>query len=71
MVGTINCDYRSLFLHFECAAYFYDEAMARKVEADFQETLKECTPFTMDMCMEFNYFQRAAGRVLRIFAPIM
>lgn len=71
VVGTINCDYRSLFLHFECAAYFYDQVMARKVEADFQETLKECTPFTMDMCMEFNYFQRAAGRVLRIFAPIM
>ena len=71
VVGTINCDYRSLFLHFECAAYFFDKAMARKVEEDFQETLKECTPFTMDMCMEFNYFQRAAGRVLRIFAPIM
>ena len=23
-VGTINLDYRSLYLHFECGAYIYD-----------------------------------------------
>ncbi len=71
VVGTINCDYRSLFLHFECGAYFFDKAMARKVEADFQDTLTKCTPFTMEMCLKFTHFQRAAGRVLRVFAPMM
>ncbi|MDQ0508565.1 cardiolipin synthase [Peptoniphilus ivorii] len=71
VVGTINCDYRSLFLHFECGAYFYDREMTAKVEADFQETLKMSMPFTREMCEDFSLWRRAAGRVLRIFAPMM
>lgn len=71
VVGTVNCDYRSLFLHFECGTYFYDKAMAEKVEADFQDTLSRSMPFTMDMVYRFTKLDRAMGRLLRIFAPMM
>ena len=71
VVGTINCDYRSLFLHFECGAYFYDKDMAAKVEEDFRDTLEVSTLFTREMCNDFTIWQRAAGRVLRVLAPMM
>jgi cardiolipin synthase len=34
VVGTINLDYRSLYHHFECAAYMYDTACIADVKAD-------------------------------------
>ena len=40
VVGTINMDYRSLYLHFECAAFLYENSEIPAVENDFQETLK-------------------------------
>ncbi len=38
VVGTINMDYRSLYLHFECAAYIYNEVI-KDVEGTLRETL--------------------------------
>ncbi|MCD1147574.1 cardiolipin synthase [Peptoniphilus sp. KCTC 25270] len=71
VVGTINLDYRSLFLHFECGSYFYDEVLAKEVEADFQDTLSKSHEFTYEMTKEFAYWERALGRLLRVFAPMM
>ena len=43
VVGTINLDYRSLYLHFECAVDALSESRRwPSVEADFQETLAKC-----------------------------
>ena len=39
VVGTINLDYRSLYLHFECAAFFCHMEAVNSVEEDFQQTL--------------------------------
>ena len=35
VVGTINMDYRSFYLHFECAAYLRNTPAVADVEADF------------------------------------
>ena len=40
VVGTINLDYRSLYHHFECAAYMVDTPCIGDIEADFADTLK-------------------------------
>lgn len=42
VVGTINLDYRSLYLHFECAVYLYQNEEIPSIEEDFQETLAKC-----------------------------
>ena len=39
VVGTINLDYRSLYHHFECAAYLYEVPCIGEIEADFNNTL--------------------------------
>ncbi|MDE6598633.1 MAG: cardiolipin synthase [Oscillospiraceae bacterium] len=71
VVGSINLDYRSLFLHFECASYFYRHPVVAQVEQDVQNTLKRCMQVTIEDCKRFNVFKQIAGHVLRLFAPLM
>ncbi len=71
VVGTINLDYRSLYHHFECGAYFYKNAVVADVEADFQATLQKC------MRIEDGYYEalpvggRLLGRICNLIAPLM
>ena len=71
VVGTINMDYRSLYLHFECAAYMYRNPAVMDVEEDFQETLKKCQKITLEDCRSFPFCKKLAGGALKLFAPLM
>lgn len=71
VVGSINLDYRSLHLHFECAVYLYRNPVVRDVEEDFQETLKKCERITMESCRKYPILKQWAGKALRLFAPLM
>ena len=70
-MGSINLDYRSLFLHFECACYFYMNSVVRQVEDDVRKTLEKCVQITVEDCKKYNVFKRIAGHILRIIAPLM
>ncbi|MEE0420754.1 MAG: cardiolipin synthase [Lachnospiraceae bacterium] len=71
VVGTINLDYRSLYLHFECAAYMYKNSEIPKIEKDFQDTLRQCQQMSQEDYKKQPLFNRIAGKVLRLFAPLM
>lgn len=71
VVGTINLDYRSLYLHFECAVYFYRCPVTEKVEADFQDTLTKCQKITVEDCRKLPLPKRVMGSLLRLIAPLM
>ena len=71
VVGTINLDYRSLYLHFECAVYLYQNEEIPSIEEDFQETFAKCQEVLPSDYKRQKFFDRMAGRVLRILAPLM
>lgn len=71
VVGTINLDYRSLYLHFECAAYFCQSPVVPEVERDMQETLLKCEEITLAACRSYPFLRRFAGKALRLLAPLM
>lgn len=71
VVGTINLDYRSLYHHFECAAYLYNADCISDIERDFQQTLAECTRMTERRINDIPWYQRAVGAVLKALAPLM
>lgn len=71
VVGTINMDYRSLYLHFECAAYIYRNEVIKDAERDFKETLAKSQVITLEECRHYPWYKKFAGRVLRLFAPLM
>ena len=71
VVGTINLDYRSLYLHFECAVHLYDMPAVHQVERDFQETSQKCHQITRDDLEEIPLTTRVAGWLLKVVAPLM
>lgn len=70
-VGTINLDYRSLYLHFECGAYIYDHPVVADIERDFQETLKKCQKISLTEVENRPVTHKVMGQILRLIAPLM
>lgn len=71
VVGTINMDLRSLYLHFECAAYLYGCSAIADIEKDFRETIEISQEITLEDCRKQGLISRFAGQCLRLLAPLM
>ena len=71
VTGSINLDYRSLYLHFECAALMYRTPAVEAIEADFQATLAKCRRITREDCLKDKLIRRVTGWLLRPLAPLM
>ncbi len=71
VVGTINLDYRSLYHHFECAAYMYKTSCITDIESDFQATLQKCREVTPYTIKHEKLYYKAVGGVMRLAAPLM
>jgi cardiolipin synthase len=70
-VGSVNLDFRSLYLHFECGVFIYNNPEIKRIEADFQNTLKSCEKISIMEVHTRSLFSKIVGRVLRLFAPLM
>lgn len=71
VVGAINLDYRSLYLHFECAAFLYAVPEIQDVEVDFRTTLTRCQLITLFDVRHDRWTRKLAGRFLKLMAPLM
>ena len=71
VVGTINLDYRSLYLHFEDGVWMYKNDVVLDIRDDFTETLEYCDPIDLAFCQKRNIVVRAIQNVLRVFAPLL
>lgn len=71
VVGTINLDYRSLYLHFECAAYLRDMPAVLDVEKDFERTRAKSQEVRMEDLKRIPLTTRLVGWLLKVFAPVM
>ncbi len=71
VVGTINLDYRSLYHHFECAAYMYRTACIQEIEADFAETLKKCRVVTNETIRREKRSVKIQGALMKAVSPLL
>lgn len=71
VVGTINMDYRSLYHHFECAAYLYKTSCIPAIEEDFQKTLEKCRTVTPETIKKEKMTIKLIGRVMKVMAPLL
>ncbi len=68
-VGTVNLDYRSLYLHFECGVFLYRTSSVMDVKQDAVETIKKSIPVTRDMLKPV--LQKVLIQaILKLFAPL-
>lgn len=71
VAGSINLDYRSLYLHFECGVFIYNNPVVREVEKDFRNTLKKCHRVSVSDVNQISPLMKITGKILRLIAPLM
>ncbi len=71
VVGTINLDYRSFYLHFESAAIFYDCKVIEEIKCDFDTTEEKSYLIKMEDIRKRSFFKKIVGSILNIFAPLL
>ena len=70
-VGTVNLDYRSLCLHFECGVFMYRTKAVMQVKEDTLETFKKCHEVTAEECQNKHFLVRTFMGALKLFAPLL
>ena len=71
VVGTINLDYRSLYHHFECAAYLQGASCIPQIQEDFEETWSKCRMVTRETMRKASFSRWLYGVILKPLAPLM
>ncbi|MGL4374098.1 MAG: phospholipase D-like domain-containing protein, partial [Turicibacter sp.] len=71
IVGTINLDFRSLYLHFENAVWLYKTKSVNQIKEDYIQTLQVCQQITLEECQKVPFISKLIRSVLMIFAPLM
>mgnify|MGYP000307221331 CR=1 FL=1 len=70
-VGSINLDYRSLFLHFECGVFMYKTKALMQLKEDCMDTFAASEEMTLEFCRGQNVFIRIFQGMMRLFAPLL
>ena len=71
VVGSINLDFRSLYLHFECGAWLYKTDSVLKVKEDFLDTLELCQQISLQDCENVKWPVKFGRLILRMFSPLL
>ena len=70
-VGTINFDYRSLYLHFECGVWMFNCSSIYEIKEDYMDTLAKCDEVTKEKIRETSRLKLFGQSLLRLVAPLM
>ena len=70
-VGTINLDYRSLYLHFENGCWFCGCQAVQDVRADFEALFPQCENVTPQYSGQRSLALRGVQCAFRLFSPLM
>lgn len=71
VVGTINFDFRSLFLHYECGCLIYKNPQLMNIREDFEKSFGESQKMDWESYKKIPVIQRLCGWVLNLLAPLL
>ena len=69
-VGTINLDYRSLYLHFECGLYMENVNCINDIKEDMDDTISKSKKISKEK-RKPSIFKAVTQALLRLLAPLM
>ena len=69
-VGTINMDYRSLYLHFECGCYLENVEVIKEIKDDVVKTIAKSHEITKEEASP-KFLKSIWQALLRLVAPLM
>ena len=71
VVGTINMDFRSFYLHFENGVWLCGNRAVQSIRNDFIKTLDYCEEIDYNVWKNRPWYKKAAQGFLRLFAPLL
>lgn len=71
IVGSVNFDYRSLYLNFENAVYVCEDPVLQDIEADMQEIIASSEEITLDTWIHRPWPHKVLECVLKPFSPLL
>ena len=70
LVGTVNTDYRSYYLHFEDGVILQDEKIVLEMKQGYLKALEMSHEVTLEECRKFPLYKRIWRAVLKLMAPL-
>ncbi len=70
VIGSINMDFRSLNLHFECGAVVHNDCFISSVKQDFFDTLSKSREIFTEDC-KTSFLGKMYDAVMRVFSPLL
>lgn len=71
IIGTINMDYRSFYLHFENGIWVYDKKFRQRVTEDFEKTFAQSHEILYEAWQERPMKRKIVQRVLHVFDTLV
>ena len=71
LVGTINMDFRSLFIHYECGALMWDENLRHKVKEDIFDTIDVSHEITYEEWKKRPALTKILQNFFALFSSLM
>jgi cardiolipin synthase len=69
--GTINTDYRSFYLHYECGVFISEVEAIKDMKSDFLETLKKCREMELYSWSKRPLRHKVTQSALKILSPLL
>lgn len=72
-VGTVNMDFRSFYLNFECGLYIYNHsAVLTAIKEDFNQSFKKSQRINLlTFDKTYSWYKRLSGALFRIISPLL
>jgi cardiolipin synthase len=70
-VGSVNLDYRSLYLHYECGLLIYDNPVIKNIKHDIVKTLARSREITRETVAAYPAYRKLYAAILKMIAPLL
>ncbi len=70
-IGTVNIDYRSLFLHFECGTIITHDKVVEQMKEDFLSAIEKSEEITLEKWEKRSLTSKVLTTFLNILSPLL
>lgn len=71
VIGTINMDYRSFYLHFECGVALFGSSAIESMKKDMEETFEISKQISYEEAKKVRLWKQLYRMILGLLAPLM
>lgn len=70
-MGTVNLDFRSLYLHYENGVLICDAPAVLDVKHDIEQTIAVSREITLEDVRNRPWYQKLLAALFNLFSPLM